>query len=61
MLVMAMNAQRIVKSIDVFKHQYVCLLVILDFKSIQPFSFYQGMERFNTEIIPWILWIEMLC
>ena len=46
---------------DVLKYQKVCLLGILDFKSIHPFSFYQGMERFNTEIIPWILWIEMLC
>lgn len=49
-----MNTYRVVKSMDVFKHQVVRLLVILNFKSIQPFPFDQGMEGFDTGIIPWI-------
>ena len=52
-----MNTYRVVKSIDVFKHQLVRLLVILNFKSIQPFPFDQGMEGFDTGIILWIAFL----
>ena len=56
-MAMAVNTYRVVKSIDVLKHQLVRLPVILNFKSVQPFPFDQGMEGFDTGIIPWIAFL----
>ena len=40
---MAVNSFRIVKSFQIFENQPVCLLVITNFKAIEPFTFDNGM------------------
>ena len=49
---MAMNSFRIVESFQIFKNQLVCLLIITDFKAIEPFTFDNRMKGFNACIIP---------
>ena len=48
----AMNSFRIVESFQIFKNQLVCLLIITDFKAIEPFTFDNRMKGFNACIIP---------
>ena len=36
---MAMNSFRIVESFQIFENQTVCLLVIANFKAVEPFTF----------------------
>ena len=47
-----MNSFRIVESFQIFKNQLVCLLIITDFKAIEPFTFDNRMKGFNACIIP---------
>ena len=49
---MAMNSFRIVESFQIFENQAVCLLVIVNFKAVEPFTFDNRMEGFNAGIIP---------
>ena len=48
----AMNSFRIVESFQIFENQLVCLLIIADFKAIEPFTFDNRMKGFNACIIP---------
>ena len=41
---MAVNSFRVVKSFQIFENQTVCLLVIVDFKAIEPFTFDNRMK-----------------
>ena len=45
---MAMNSFRIVESFQIFKNQLVCLLIVANFKAIEPFTFDNRMKRFNV-------------
>ena len=36
---MTMNSDSVVKGFDVFKNQVVCVSVILNVKTVKPFSF----------------------
>ena len=45
---MAMNSFRIVESFQIFENQAVCLLVIVNFKAVEPFTFDNRMEGFNA-------------
>ena len=56
---MAMNAYGVVKGIDVFKHQQVRLLIILNLEAIEPFPFNQGVEGFDAGIVPWIAFLRI--
>ena len=47
-----MNSFRIVESFQIFENQAVCLLVIVNFKAVEPFTFDNRMEGFNAGIIP---------
>ena len=38
----------IIESSDVFKYQFICMLVVKNAESSQPFPFYQHMERFDV-------------
>ena len=49
---MAMNSFRIVESFQIFKNQLVCLLIVANFKAIEPFTFDNRMKGFNACIIP---------
>ena len=49
---MAMNSFRIVESFQIFKNQLVCLLIVANFKAIEPFTFDNRMKAFNACIIP---------
>lgn len=48
---MAMNSFRIVESFQIFKNQLVCLLIVANFKAIEPFTFDNRMKGFNACII----------
>ena len=50
---MAMNSFRIVESFQIFKNQLVCLLIVANFKAIEPFTFDNRMKGFNACIILW--------
>ena len=56
---MAMNAYGVVKGIDVFKHQQVRLLIILNLEAIELFPFNQGVEGFDAGIVPWIAFLRI--
>ena len=47
------GSQYVVKSFQIFENQPVCLLVIADFKAIEPFTLDNRMKGFNACIIPW--------
>ena len=49
---MAMNSFRIVESFQILKNQLVCLLIVANFKAIEPFTFDNRMKGFNACIIP---------
>ena len=49
---MAVNSFCIVESFQIFKNQLVCLLIIANFKAIEPFAFDNRMKGFNACIIP---------
>lgn len=52
---MTVSPNRIVKSLDIldiFKYETVCLLKVMNSEAIQPFSFDQGVERFNAGVVP---------
>ena len=44
---MAMNSFRIVESFQIFKNQLVCLLIVANFKAIEPFTFDNRMKGLN--------------
>jgi hypothetical protein len=48
---MAMDADRVIKSFDVFKDQPVGLVIVLDSEPVKPFALYQGMKGFNAGVI----------
>ena len=50
---MAMNSFRIVESFQIFKNQLVCLLIVANFKAVEPFTFDNRMkaEGLNSELI----------
>lgn len=54
---MAVHADRIVKRIYVLEDEAVCFLIIPDFESAKPFSFYQRVKGFDAGIIPWITFL----
>ena len=63
---MAMNSFRIVESFQIFENQAVCLLVIVNFKAVEPFTFDNRMEGFNAGIIPrkcflWVTTLHIFC
>lgn len=45
---MTMNSDSVIKGFNVFKNQVVCVSVILNVKTVKPFSFYERMEGFNA-------------
>ena len=49
---MAMNSFRIVESFQIFKNQLVCLLIVANFKAVEPFTFDNRMKGFNACIVP---------
>ena len=51
---MTVNPYGIIKCFNIFKDKLICVVVILDFKAVQPFSLDQGMEGFDTSIVIWI-------
>ena len=48
---MAMNSFRIVESFQIFKNQLVCLLIITDFKAIEPFTLENRMKGFHARMV----------
>jgi hypothetical protein len=46
-----MDADGVVKSLDVFKDQPVRMLIIQDFETIQPFTLDQRVKGFNTGVV----------
>ena len=48
---MAMNSFRIVESFQIFKNQLICLLIVANFKAIEPFTFDNRMKGFHACII----------
>nr|DAO51393.1 MAG TPA: hypothetical protein [Caudoviricetes sp.] len=48
---MTMNSDSVIKGLDVFKNQVVCVSVILNVKTVKPFSFYERMKGFNAGIV----------
>ena len=49
---MAMTSFRIVESFQIFKNQLVCLLIVANFKAVEPFTFDNRMKGFNACIVP---------
>ena len=49
---MTVNSFRVVKSFQIFENQPVCLLVIANFKAIEPFTLENRMKGFHARIIP---------
>ena len=49
---MAVNSFRVVKSFQIFENQPICLLVIANFKAIEPFTLENRMKGFHARIIP---------
>ena len=49
---MTVNSFRVVKSFQIFENQPVGLLVVADFKAIEPFTLDNRMKGFNACIIP---------
>jgi hypothetical protein len=47
-----MNPFRVIKSFNIFKNKPVCMDMILDFESVDPFTFNEGMKGFYAGIIP---------
>ena len=45
---MAVNSFRVVKSFQIFENQPVGLLVVADFKAIEPFTLDNGMKGFDS-------------
>ena len=48
---MAMNPNGIIKGFNILKNKPVGMFVVNDIKSVKPFSFNQGMERFDAGVI----------
>lgn len=48
---MTMNSDSVIKGFDVFKNQVVCMSVILNVKTVKPFSFYERMKGFNAVVL----------
>ena len=48
---MTVNPYGVIKGFDVFKDKPVSVFLILDVKAVKPFSFNQGMERFDAGIV----------
>ena len=48
---MTMNPDGVIEGFNVFKDKPVCMAIVSDVEPVQPFSFNQGMEGFNTSII----------
>ena len=51
-----MNPFGIIKGFNILEDQTICLLIITYFKPVQPFPFDKCMKRFDTCIIPGVLW-----
>lgn len=47
-----MDSPGVVICINVFEYELICMIVIANLKSVQPFSFNQCMERLDTGVIP---------
>lgn len=48
---MTVNPHSVIKVFNIFKDKPVSMFLILDMRTIKPFSFDQGMERLDTGII----------
>ena len=48
---MTVNPDRVVESLDVFENESVGLVPTLEPEPVQPLSFNQGMEGFDTSIV----------
>ena len=48
---MTVNPYGVIKGFNIFKDKPISMFLILDIKTIKPFSFDQRMERLNTCII----------
>ena len=48
---MAMNSFRIVESFQIFKNQLVCLLIVANFKAIEPFTLENRMKGFHARMV----------
>lgn len=46
-----MNSDGVIKGFNVFKYKPVGMVVVSNIEPVKPFSFNQGMERFNTGIV----------
>lgn len=56
---MTMNSDSVIKGFDVFKNQVVCVSVILNVKTVKPFSFYERIEGFNAGIVIMIIFMRI--
>ena len=51
---MAVYAHGIIERIDILEYEAASMLVILDFKPIEPFTLNERVERFDACVVPWI-------
>lgn len=46
-----MDSDRVIKGFNIFKYKPVSMIVVFNIEPVKPFSFKQGMERFNADIV----------
>lgn len=49
-----MNPNGVIKGFNILENKPIGMFEVNDTKSVKPFSFDQGMERFDAGIIVWI-------
>lgn len=57
---MTVNPDCIIKSFDILKYERISMSVITDIKSVESFSFNQGMKGFHTCVIVWIVFMRVV-
>ena len=50
-IAMTVNTNGIIKSVDILKNEFSCVIVITNFKTVEPLAFDERMKRFDARVI----------
>ena len=53
-IAMTVNANGIIKSVDILKNEFPGMIVVANFKTVEPLAFDERMKRFDTRVVVWI-------
>ena len=50
-IAMTVNTNGIIKSVDILKNEFLCMIAIANFKTVKPLAFDERMKRFDACVV----------